>query len=62
MFGVIQVHIQSKHGKIKTRITPNSDTFYAVIPVWLEIMSMIQIEAGHNGPTCNTHIEQYLKK
>ena len=27
----VSLHIQSKCGKIRTRITPNTDTFYAVI-------------------------------
>ena len=26
----VSLHIQSKCGKIRTRITPNTDTFYAV--------------------------------
>ena len=30
VFGVILVCIQSECGKIRTRITPNTDTFYAV--------------------------------
>ena len=30
IFGVILVRIQSDCGKIRTRITPNTDTFYAV--------------------------------
>ena len=29
----VSLHIQSKYGKIQTRITPNTDTFCAVIPV-----------------------------
>ena len=38
IFGVILVHIQSKCGKIWTRITPNTDTFHAVylLPVKLD--------------------------
>ena len=31
IFGVILAHIQSKCGKIRTRIIPNTDTFHAVI-------------------------------
>ena len=30
VFGVILVRIQSKCGKIRTRVTPNMDSFYAV--------------------------------
>ena len=30
-FGLNTVHIQSECGKILTRITPNTDTFYAVV-------------------------------
>ena len=30
VFEVILVRIQSECGKIRTRITPNTDTFYAV--------------------------------
>ena len=30
LFGVFLVHIQSKCGKIRTRKTPNTDTFHAV--------------------------------
>ena len=30
VFEVILVRIQSERGKIRTRITPNTDTFYAV--------------------------------
>ena len=30
VFGVILVRIQSKCGKLGTRITPNTDTFHAV--------------------------------
>ena len=30
VFGVIPVRIQSESGKIRTRITPNTDTFHAV--------------------------------
>ena len=29
IFGVFLVRIQSKYGKIRTRKTPNTDTFYA---------------------------------
>ena len=29
------VRIQSECGKIRTRITPNTETFYAVIPFYL---------------------------
>ena len=38
IFGVILVRIQSKCGKIWTRITPNTDTFHAVylLPVKLD--------------------------
>ena len=31
VFGVILIRIQSRYGKIRTRITPNTDTFYAVV-------------------------------
>ena len=31
IFGVILVRIQSKCGKIRTRVTPNTETFHAVI-------------------------------
>ena len=31
VLGVILVRVQSECGKIRTRITPNTDTFYAVI-------------------------------
>ena len=31
----VSLHIQSECGKIRTRITPNTDTFYAVIALCL---------------------------
>ena len=32
----VSLHIQSKCGKMRTRITPNADTFYTVIDLWLK--------------------------
>ena len=29
------MHIPSKCGKMLTRVTPNTDTFYAVLPQWI---------------------------
>ena len=34
-FGVILVHIQCESRKIRTRITPNTDTFHAVCDYYL---------------------------
>ena len=31
----VSLHIQSKCGKMLTRVTPNTDTFYAVLPQWI---------------------------
>ena len=36
----VSLRIQSECGKIRTRITPNMDTFYAVILFWLVCLCM----------------------
>ena len=38
VFGVILVRIQSECRKIRTRITPNTNTFYAVFPHAFKVM------------------------
>ena len=38
-FGLNTVHIQSECGKILTRITPNTDTFYAVVGVRISVIT-----------------------
>ena len=40
VFGVILVRIQSEYRKIRTRITPNMDTFHAVT-VWENVVYII---------------------
>ena len=43
VFGVILVSIQSKCGKIQTRITPNTDTFHAVYAIVCRKTLLIKI-------------------
>ena len=37
----VDLRIQSKRGKIKTRKTPNTDTFYAILKLLTVILSVI---------------------
>ena len=39
----VSLHIQSKCGKIRTRITPNTDTFYAVEMVFKNIKQYLEL-------------------
>ena len=36
ILGIIQVLVQSEYGKMRTRVTPNTDTFHAVVTVHLD--------------------------
>ena len=59
----VSLRIQSKWGKIRTRVTPNTDTFYAVM-TWLRnpyskwAFSGLHTDGGQKGPlpkTCHTY-------
>ena len=53
LFGVILVRIQSECGKMRTRITPNTDTFHAVFFVQINL-SFLQISyAGADRASSN---------
>ena len=50
LFGVILVCIQSESGKRRTRITPNTDTFYAVAILFICLQRncmMFNIDNSH---------------
>ena len=66
IFGVILVRIQSECGKIRTRITSNTDTFHVVIYTekydeWLETVGIQQgTDAGNLKPLRSTVVNWIL--
>ena len=50
VFGVILVRIQSECGKIQTRITPNTDTFYAVQSLQITKFGYFEVPWLHYTP------------